>query len=132
MSSPFNQFARVSGRFNSLAPFYIMSGKQESITGHGDISVTSFNTKLYTTDSTVVLRLNNGSQDGQLKKMTFSFKGVENSTVVVECAALMEDYSQIVFSEVGDQILLMWNGKEWVVLETLNIVDPRSQTPVVE
>jgi hypothetical protein len=76
--------------------------------------------------------LSHGLQDGQLKKLSLSFKGLDQSSVTVTCPTLMSYYTQIVFSEVGDQILLMWNGGSWVVLETLNVCDPTIQSPLVQ
>lgn len=131
-NSPFSQFSRIAGRYNSLAPFFIMSGNQQIVTGSNDVDVSCFHTKMYTTDEPITLKLNNGYQDGQLKKMTFVFKGSETANVVLECPALTDTYSQVTFNEVGDQLLLMWTGGSWCVLETLNITDPSLNSPVVE
>lgn len=130
-SSP-TQFNRVGGRYNSLAPFFIASGDQESISTGNYISLNCFNSKLYTTDASVSLSLSNGVQDGQLKKFTLVFKGNDETCVTIHCPSLQGVSSQVTFSNVGDQLLMMWNGGAWCVLETLNIMDPSFQTPVVE
>ncbi len=127
----FSLFSRIQGRFNTLAPFYIMSGTQESITGNGALSLGCFHSKLYTTDEPITLSLNNGYQDGQLKKLTFVHKGNDKSNVVVEIPALTDNYSQIIFSSPGDTATLQWTGGYWTVIETLNTTDP-SLCPVVE
>ena len=131
--TPFNQFSRVAGRYNSLAPFYIMSGKQQVLTGeNNNIDMNVYHTKLYTTMTPITINMGNGNQDGQLKKITLAFKGNEDSNATVACPALAETDSHIVFSQIGDFALLMWTGGSWNVLETGNVLDPSSNTPVVE
>lgn len=130
--SPFSQFTRVAGRYNSLAPFLIMSGKQQVFTGNNDIDLNCYHTRMYTTDNSITGRLSNGIQDGQLKKLTFAFKGSESANIVIECPALTDTYSQISFTQVGDFAFLMWTGGSWTVIETGNMTDPGSNTPVVE
>jgi hypothetical protein len=109
-----------------------MSGNQESISGGGRVSLDCYHSKLYTTDSAVVLHLDNGLQDGQLKKFTFVFKGTSEGNVTVQCPSLMGINSEIVFSNVGDNCVLLWTGGTWCVLETGNTVDPTQQSPVVQ
>lgn len=131
--SPLSQFTRVAGRYNTLATFVPMSNKnQESITGNARVDINCYNSKIYTRNAPIILRLGNGVQDGQLKKLTFVYKGSEKATATLECPALSGTYSEIVFSEVGDQILLLWTGGNWSVLETLNITNPSLQSPWVQ
>jgi hypothetical protein len=104
---------------------------QESLTGNDEnISIDCFNSKLYTTDSSIMLHLANGKQDGQLKKLTFSFQGVEDTQIRVLCPALIGSFTEITFTNVGDQCFLIWSG-QWIVLETINILNPGLNTPVV-
>jgi hypothetical protein len=63
--------------------------------------------------------------------MTFVFKGTENANITVECPSLLDMYSEIVFNEVADFALLMWNGGNWIVLETGNSSDPTLQ-PLIQ
>jgi hypothetical protein len=128
---PYSQFSRVAGRFNSLAPFVIMSGSQESNPGTGDITTSCYHTKLYTTRDASTVNLGSAQQDGQLKKLTFVHKGKDEAVITVNCPLLTDVYSEIQFSNVGDTCLLLWTGGTWCVLETLNIVNPSLQTPVV-
>lgn len=131
-TTAFSQFSRITGRYNTLGVFASMSGVQQRVTGDGEsIDVTCYHTKVYTTQDPITLKLSNGLQDGQLKKITFVFKGGENSNVSIECPALMDDYSQIVMSDVGDTITLIWTGGNWAVMETLNITDPSIQ-PLIQ
>ena len=131
-NSPFSQFSRVPGRYNSLGTFIMMSGGQESLTGNGAISLNCYNTKVYTTDANVTLELNGGLQDGQLKKVSFIFSGNPQTSVTINCPSLISIDSQVIMANVGDTVLFMWNGGSWVVLETINTVDPTLQSPVVQ
>lgn len=130
--SPFSLYTRVAGRYNTIAPFIVMTGYQESLTGNGDISLECYHTKLYTTDSPITLYLGNGVQDGQLKTLTMVFKGNEEANATVECPSLSGTSTQLVFSNIGDKIELLWNGGSWLVLSTMNTTDPTLQTPVVQ
>ena len=97
-ASPFSQFSRISGRYNTLVPFFNITNLQESLSGNGIIAINCYNTKMYTTDSSITLRLLDGQQDGQLKKLSFVFKGNEDTFVTVECPTLIDIFSQILFS----------------------------------
>ena len=133
VKSPLSQFTRIAGRYNTLGPF-VPTGEnnQESISGDVSISVSCYHSKLFTRNKPVTLRLENGIQDGQLKKLSFVFKGAEDATVTVECPALSSTNSEIIFSEVGDQALLVWTGGSWSVLETFNCTNPTLQSPWVQ
>lgn len=126
----FKDYSRLPGRFNTLAPFYMMSGNQESIGGSGKISIKCFNSKLFATSETSNLILPRGLQDGQLKKLKLVHKGNEDADVIVSCPSLAGDSDSIAFINVGDSVLLGWTGKAWCVLET-SCTDPTLQTPVV-
>lgn len=137
INTPVNQFSRIAGRYNSLAPFYIMSGKQQVVTeginnAINNIDMNCYHTKMYTTLNPITLFMGDGFQDGQLKKLSFSFKGNEDFIITVECPALTDTCSHIIFSQIGDYIILMWTGGSWIVLESGNALDPTSPTPMVE
>ncbi len=138
MSNPFSEYVKVLGRHNTLAGFVPTLGKQESVTGGSEthdvtqISTALFHSKLVTLDDIVRFILDKGVQCGQLKKLTLTHKGTENAIAHVQCPALTGGHSTIVFSEVGDQVLLLWDGKYWCILESLNLLDPASSTPEVE
>lgn len=126
-------FACVPGRYNTLAPFIVMSGNQESLSGSGTISLDCYHTKLFSTDSPVTVSLESGLQDGQLKKLQYVHKGKEMNSLTVECPAILGDNgeSKIWFSNVGDYVLLAWTGQCWCVLESGNTTDPRLDSPKV-
>lgn len=131
--SPLGQFTRITGKYTTMGTFVpTPDANQETITGDSSsIDLTIFNSKLYSRNKPVTLEMGNGIQDGQIKKMTFVYKGSETATVTVQCTSLPGTNSEIVFSEVGDQITLIWTGGNWSVLETLNVTDPRLQSPWV-
>ena len=122
---------RIEGLYNTLVPFHVMSGNQESISQGEYISLECFHTKLYSTDSQVEFNLSNGVQAGQLKKLTFVHKGSENANIVVFCMSLPGDSSKIEFTNVGDSATLMYTGGIWIILETLNYSNPSLFSPIV-
>ncbi len=127
----FGDYSRIPGRYNTLASFHMMSGNQESLGGSGAISLKCYNSKLFSTVSPVILTLEKGLQDGQLKKMQLVHKGNEDAYVTVSCPSLSGGSTKIVFSNIGDYVLLGWTGGAWCVLETGNSTDPSLQSPVV-
>ncbi len=127
----FNEHARVAGRNNTLAPFFMMSGNQESLGGTGNISVKCYNSKLFSLAESSSLHLPKGTQDGQLKKLQLVHKGNEGACVTVDCPSLIGSNSTILFTNIGDAVLLAWTGRVWCVLETGNTTDPTLQTPQV-
>lgn len=127
----FNEHARVAGRNNTLAPFFMMSGNQESLGGSGNISVKCYNSKLFSLSEPSTLTLPKGVQDGQLKKLQLVHKGTEGAYVTVTCPSLIGSNSTIVFTNVADTVMLAWTGRVWCVLETGNTSDPTLQTPEV-
>lgn len=131
--SPLSQFTRITGRYSTLGTFIPAppESNQESITGAQRVDVNLYHTKLYTRNKPVTVQLGNGIQDGQLKKLTFVFKGSESGNITVECPALASTNTEIIFSNVGDQCTLMWTGGYWSVLETLNVTNPSLQSPWV-
>lgn len=125
------RITRLEGLYNTLAPFYVMSGNQESISKGEYISLECFHTKIYTTDSQVEFHMQNGNQSGQLKKITFVHKGNEHANAILFCLSLPGDSSKIEFTNVGDSATLMYTGGIWIVLETLNYPNPSLFSPVV-
>ena len=107
-------------------------GNQESLTGNGTISTACFHSKVYTnTPHGSIMKLGNGQTIGQLKKITFVSKA-SDVNILINCASLPNTMTQILMLNVGDHILLMWSGTAWIVLETLNSVNPAVSTPIVQ
>lgn len=122
---------RIEGMYNTLAPFYVMSGNQESISEGEFISLECFHTKIYTTDNPIELKMPNGHQSGLLKKITFVHKGNENANAIVYCVSLPGESSKIEFTNVGDSVTLMYTGGIWIILETINYPNPSLYSPIV-
>lgn len=125
-------YSRLPGRNSTIAPFFNLSGNQQSITGQNAvISVVSYHTKVYSIDQPLTMQLPPGLQDGQLKCITFVHKGAANADITVDCPNLAESFTQVKFTKPGDQIILMWNGNNWIVNYTMNLTDVSSNTPQV-
>ena len=121
---------RLQGSRRTLAPFYITSGHQESISTGKSISLECFHTKVYTDKEPIQLDLPRGFQCGLLKKITFVYKGDDVANVTVKCLGL-KGGDTIDFTNVGDYILLLYTGGYWIILESLNSADPSSQSPTI-
>jgi hypothetical protein len=126
-----NTYRRVAGMYDTLAPFYNMSGNQESISSGDYISLQCFHSKIYSTTSIVELNIGTGFQSGQMKKLTFVHKGSEEGNVLINCTSLPGILSKIEMINVGDSITLLYTGGSWVVLETLNYNDVTLESPIV-
>ena len=125
-------FHKIEGSHKSIGTFVIPNGKQESLTGDGNnISTHCYHTKLYTTDKDISLNLSHGLQDGQLLSLTYIFQGSNGSVVTVNCPTLIGDDSVITFTNVGDNIELLWNSGNWITLKTINTSDPTLLTPLL-
>ena len=130
--NPYQVFPRINGSNGTIGAFFFATGNQESIGDDGgDINTSCFHTKIYSIDAPVHLNLGSGLQDGQLKRITLVHKGTENGNVTVTCPTLFGNTTQVLFSNVGDVLELVWNGYSWSVMYTLNMLDPTSQTPWV-
>lgn len=117
--------------YDTLAPFYNMSGNQESISSGDYISLKCFHSKIYSTTSLVELNIDSGFQAGQMKKLTFVHKGSEEGNVVITCTSLPGILSKIEMINVGDSATLLFTGGSWLVLETLNYNNVTLQSPIV-
>jgi hypothetical protein len=130
---PYYQYYQLLGNYTTMAPFISRTGLQQSVTGEGaTINTMSYHTKIYSTDTSLNMTLADGRQEGQVKLITFTHKGAPESDIRVRTTQLMGSNSQITFSEVGDQVQIMWANGTWFPMMTLNTCDPSSQTPRIE
>lgn len=126
-------YSNVSGLNKTLYPFYSSNNVQESITKYDNISTTCTHTRFYTDNQSSTQMLLSPGQTGQIKRLTYSKKGInKDAMVIVRLNALSEGSSpSIIFYNIGDTVLLFWDGGSWKILETLNTVDTSLQTPVI-
>jgi hypothetical protein len=121
----------VQGMYGSMASFFIASGKQQIISETDIISVECHHTKVYSKLDPIILQLFNGHQPGQLKKISFIYKGSVDADITILCPCLNENLTRMIMKNAGDYILLMYNGSQWVVLETLNFIEPCMSSPII-
>lgn len=130
--NPYQVFPRINGTNGTIGVFQFATGNQESIGEDGaNINTVCYHTKVYSIDKPINLNLGAGVQDGQLKRITMVHKGTEGADVTVTCPTLFGNTTKVLFSNVGDQLELVWSGYSWSVLSTMNFMDPSSQTPWV-
>jgi hypothetical protein len=104
------------------------SGLQEVISDYPFISLECFHTKIFTIDKTFETNLNNGKYLDQLKKIHF----VHGHFPVVVYGEFPKPYNKLEFKNIGDSVLLSWNGTFWIPLETINILLPSSNSPIFQ
>lgn len=87
---------------------------QETRTGAGAISATTFYTELVTTGANA-LTLADGLYHGQLKKIKMITDGGDGTLTPTH----LQNYTTITFNDVNDTVLLIWDGTApaWRVME---------------
>jgi predicted RecA/RadA family phage recombinase len=103
----------------------IPQGAQQSLSGAGAVNVTSFSTML-TTTGVNALTLANGTRIGQLKEIMMTVDGGDGTLTPTTASG----FTTIVFSNVGDMVLLEWTGSGWIILKRANVATGANTTPV--
>lgn len=104
----------LSGGF---LPWNVPTGAEQLLIGEGAILLTSFNTAIETQGAeTNNFVLGAGIKMGQVKKLTLI---VDDGDAVIEINA---GDILATFDDVGDYLLLQWNGSVWVVIENNGVV----------
>ena len=125
-------YSRVSGLYGTLGAFYPTTGVQESLSeNNASISVNCYNTKVYTTNEDIELKLPAGIQTGQMKQIVFSYKKTEPYNVLVTSDYFLGN-CVINFKNQGDFVKLIYTGGVWTVLETGNFISPDLNTPWIQ
>ena len=88
----------------------------QSLSGAGAINVTSFLTKYTSTGATQALTLANGTQIGQLKKISHIVDGGSGILTPVS----LTGGTTITFTTAGEIAILLWNGTTWNAIELSN------------
>ena len=104
---------------------FIPSGAQQSLSGAGAVDVVSFSTMLTTTGANA-LTLANGTRVGQLKEIMLTVDGGDGTLT----PSTASGYTTIVFSNIGDMVLLRWTAAGWVILKRGNVATAAITTPV--
>lgn len=96
---------------------FMPSGVQQAINANGAINITTFYTAITSVGTTgVTFTLADSTQLGQLKKIQMI---VDDGDATVT----FNTNATIVFADVGDFAVLMWNGSDWIPIELGNSAD---------
>lgn len=99
---------------------------QQALSGAGAVNLTSLLT-VVTTTSTNALTLADGTVVGQTKEILMTVDGGDGTLTPTSLAG----GTTITFSNVGDYVMLQWDGTEWVVVKRYNQATGAITTPVV-
>lgn len=102
----------VAGMRGVFVPMLV----QQALSGAGAVNLTTFYTAVTNTGSDA-LTLADSTVLGQLKKVKMIVDPGTDSTLTFNTNAT------IVFADVGDYALLMWNGSDWIPIELGNDAD---------
>lgn len=104
---------------------WVPSATFQSLSGAGAINVTTYLTK-WTTTGANAGTLANGTRPGQLKKVLQIVDGGVGTLTPTS----LSGGTSIAFEDVGDYVILKWNGAAWVVIESGNDADGTSAPTV--
>ncbi len=99
-----------------FAGFYPL-GIDQALSGPGIVNVTAYHTKFTSTGTGDALTLADGSNIGQMKKISYVAEGAGGDTGVLS----LTGYTSITYNAIGDYTVLMWNGAAWFVLESVGV-----------
>ena len=106
-----------SDQTNEIAvPFYFEK-EQDSLSGAGAVSVTTYYTEL-TSTSTDAWTLADGLVTGQMKKVQMIVDGGTSTLTLASPVSASLDV--ITYTDVGQFSIFIWNGVAWVILERGN------------
>lgn len=116
-----NKRAASVGGFTGLVAGVVVgfmpSGVQQAINANGAINITSYYTAVTSVGTTgQTFTLADSTQLGQLKKIQLI---VDDGDATVT----FNTNATIVFADVGDYALLIWNGSDWIPIELGNDAD---------
>lgn len=94
----------------------IPTAVQQALTGAGAVNLTTYYTAI-TNNGANALTLADSTLEGQLKKVKMVADPGTDSTLTFNTNAT------IVFADVGDYAVLIWNGSGWIPIELGNDAD---------
>lgn len=121
-----NTRVKVVIRDGVVAVSGFLAAAQQSLSGAGAVNVTSTFTAL-TTTGVNALTLANGTFAGQIKEILMTVDGGDGTLTPTS----LDGGTTIVFSNVGDFVMLQWNGTAWLVLKRYNQASGAITTPVL-
>lgn len=106
----------ISGSVTTTKAPFVPVLVQQALSGAGAVNLTTFYTAVTNTGSDA-LTLADSTQVGQLKKVKMIVDPGTDSTLTFNTNAT------IVFADVGDYAVLIWNGSDWIPIELGNDAD---------
>lgn len=97
---------------------YIPAAAPQALSGAGAVSVATYLTNFTSTGAAQALTLADGVRVGQLKKIKHLVDGGSG----VLTPANLSGGTTITFTAVGEFALLLWNGSDWVMIDSGNDV----------
>jgi hypothetical protein len=110
--------ASIAGQGSTIVGL-MPAAAQQALSGAGAVNITTYYTAVTNTGSDA-LTLADGAQIGQLKKIKMI---VDPGTDSILTPSNFAGGSTITFADVGDYVVLMWNGTNWVAIELGNDAD---------
>jgi len=102
---------------NSMFAGFISVGAEQALSGAGAVNITAYHTKFTSVGTGDALTLADGSQIGQLKKVSYVAEAAGGDTGVLT----LTGYTSITFNAITDYAVLMWNGSAWLVIESTGV-----------
>lgn len=109
--------SQISGSGSCIVPSF-PAGRMQSLSGAGAITITEYLTK-WTTTGANAGTLADGATIGQLKKVIQIVDGGDGTLTPTN----LDNGTTITFADAGDYWIGMWNGTDWVSVETGNDAD---------
>jgi hypothetical protein len=107
----------ITGQGSTVVPVKPIAA-QQALSGAGAINITSYYTA-WTTTGANAGTLANGAQKGQLKKIQLIVDGGDGTLTPTS----LSGGTTITFADVGDFVILCWNGTAWAAIELGNDAD---------
>lgn len=110
----------ITNAGGTLAVGFIPTGvtSPQALTGPGAANTTTYQTQYTSTGAGDVVTLADATRIGHLKKISYVAEGGAGDTCVVTPTNL-EGFTTATLAGIGDYVLLMWNGANWLVIEAV-------------
>lgn len=109
-------FTSITSNVAGVVVGFVPTAVQQALSGAGAVNITTYYTAVTNTGADA-LTLADGTITGQLKKVKMIVDPGTDSTLTFNTNAT------IVFADVGDYAVLLWNGADWIPIELGNDAD---------